>query len=461
MAFDAILERFAQRSPVTVMARIALQQALGSEWLDHLFEAHRERQYTRELLFSRLVEVMSLVAVGLRPSLHAAVKSSDVGVSTTAVYDKVNRLEPQIIRALVQGSGERLAPIVGAMGPEHALAPGYRLRVVDGNHLPASEKRIKPLRGFRGAALPGHSLVVYAPELDLVVDMVPIEDAHAQERVGMPRVIERAEEGELWLADRNFSTASIMRSLVSKGACFVIREHSVSPNPVALGNLQRVGDSSRGVVYEQLVSIRDEDGAPLFLRRIELHLNEPTEDGDTIIRLLSNAPTERLASTAAAELYLKRWTIEGLFQRLESALNSELRSLGQPRAALLAFGVAVAAYNVLAVLQKSIEAAHPEVLDDGFELSTYFIADEIRATYFGMMLALDDVEFLSCFDDLPARKVAQLLIGLAKNVNPTRFRKHKRGPKKKTKKGYVAGTIASRHVSTARVLAAGRVPPRP
>jgi len=29
------------------------------------------------------------------------------------------------------------------------------VRVLDGNKLAASQKRLKPLRGFRGAALPG------------------------------------------------------------------------------------------------------------------------------------------------------------------------------------------------------------------------------------------------------------------------------------------------------------------
>ena len=44
-------------------------------------------------------------------------------------------------------------------------------------------------------------------------------------------------------------------------------------------------------------------------------------------------------------LYRQRWRIEGMFQRLESALNSELRSLDHPRAALLGFAVAVLAHN--------------------------------------------------------------------------------------------------------------------
>jgi hypothetical protein len=42
-----------------------------------------------------------------------------------------------------------------------------------------------------------------------------------------------------------------------------------------------------------------------------------------------------------AEIYRKRWSIEGLFQRLEASLHSEVRSLGIPAAALLAFCTAV------------------------------------------------------------------------------------------------------------------------
>ena len=52
------------------------------------------------------------------------------------------------------------------------------------------------------------------------------------------------------------------------------------------------------------------------------------------------------------------FTRQGMFQRLESVLNSEISSLGHPRAALLAFGVAVLAYNVLAVLPQVVSAKH-------------------------------------------------------------------------------------------------------
>ena len=136
------------------MARTALEHALPAGWVDEVFDQHRERQYPRELLFSTVVELMTLVSLGLRPSLHGAARTmKTLPVSLAALYDKVNRTEPGILRALVRGSAERLAPVAAAVDGGTTL-PGWRLRVLDGNHLPASEKRLAPLRERRGAALP-------------------------------------------------------------------------------------------------------------------------------------------------------------------------------------------------------------------------------------------------------------------------------------------------------------------
>lgn len=144
------------------MARLALERALPAQWIDEVFDEHRQRQYPRELLFSTVVELMTLVTLGLRPSLHAAARKMDrqLPVSLAALYDKVNRTEPAILRALVQGSAQRLAPVASSLSGQASL-PGWQLRVFDGNHLPGSEKRLAALRGYRGAALPGHTLVVY------------------------------------------------------------------------------------------------------------------------------------------------------------------------------------------------------------------------------------------------------------------------------------------------------------
>ena len=188
------------------MARLALEHALPAGWVDEVFEAHRQQQYSRELLFSTVVELTTLVSLGLRPSLHAAARQMPaLPVSLACLYDKVNHTEPGVLRALVRGSAERLRPVMAAVGHSAASLPGWRLRVLDGNHLPASEKRLAPLRGLRGAALPGQSLVVYDPDLGLVTDLVACEDAHASERAAVAPLLESARPGELWIAAKSQS----------------------------------------------------------------------------------------------------------------------------------------------------------------------------------------------------------------------------------------------------------------
>jgi IS4 transposase len=457
MAFDAVLQRFVEHCPVAVMARLTLGQALPAAWVEEVFNQHRQRQYTRDLLFSTVVDLMALVALGLRPSLHAAAKSSpELKVSMAALYDKVNHVEPAVMRALVRGSAERLAPLVAPRRKGVASwVDGYRVRIVDGNHLPASEKRLAPLRGFRGAALPGQSLVVFDPDLGLVVDLEPGEDAHAQERSLLPAILACVQPNDLWIGDRNFATRAAILAIVTRGAAFLFREHGVSPNPTPTGPRREVGRIETGVVYEQPVTIEIGAEEPLAARRIELELDHPTEDGDTTIRLLTNLPEERFDACAVARLYRRRWTIEGLFQRLESVLKSEVRTLGYPRAALLAFSTAVLAYNVLAVLQAAVEAEH-DLAARGIELSSYFVAGEVKAYYAGMIVAVPPAVWAT-FDAQSPAEVSDALRGIAAHVDPRALRKHPRKPKPKLKKGYASRASVQRHVATARVLSEGGV----
>jgi IS4 transposase len=457
MALDAVVERFIKGSPVTVMARLALGRALDAQWIDALFEQHSERQYTRELLFSTTVDLMSVVAVGLRPSLHAAAKAAiDLPVSITALYDKVNRTAPGLVRALVAGSAARLTPVIEAMSPAPLRSvPGYRVRILDGNHLAASQKRLKPLRGFRGAALPGQSLVVYDPDLGMVLDMIPCEDGHTQERALMGPLLAAAGIGDLWITDRNFCTRAILSGWHQQSSSFLVREHGANPSPSERDKPRMIGKIATGTVFEQSVSIDDDGGSPVLLRRIELRLNKPTEDGEMLIRLLTNLPVAQFSAMELARLYRRRWRIETMFQRLESVLQSEIPALGHPRAALLAFGVAILAYNVLAMISRAITVQH-QLDTEKLEISSYYVAITIKADYAGMMIAITP-SMWDAYEQFSARKLAQTLLRIAAHAEPHRLRKHPRGPKARIKKGFVSRRAAQRHVATARVLKDGKI----
>jgi IS4 transposase len=456
MLLDPILARFSQGSPVTVMARAALERTLDETWVNGLFEAFRERQYTRELLFSTTVEVMSLVALGLQPSVHAAARArEDLQVSLAALYDKINGTETGLSRALVSGSAARLGPTAKELrAKQKPVLPGYEVRVIDGNHLPASEKRLAALRGFRGAALPGHSLVVYDPDARIVTDVVPCEDAHAQERTLVPAIFGSVKPGQAWIADRNFSTTFTLFGIDQRRGSFIIREHGSSPNPKELGTAKFRGAIEAGDLYEQMVQIENDAGEVLVLRRIELRLHTPTDDGETVIRILTNLP-KSVSAAEVAQAYRGRWKIENMFQWLESVLHSEVRTLGQPRAALFAFAVATVAFNALSVVQSAIETAHGIEPEGDSALSLYFLVVEIKNTFGGMAILLPSESWLGVAQMAPS-EVAAFLLDTARHVKTARYRKTTRGPKKITKRGYVPGKVARSHVATSRVLAAAK-----
>lgn len=97
----------------------------------------------------------------------------------------------------------------------------------------------------------------------------------------------------------------------------MIREHGASPNPTEVGVARRKGQTDTGETYEQAVEIALDAGKHIVLRRIEVRLNTWTEDGETVIRLLTNLP-KKLEADVVASAYRHRWKVEDMFQWLES-----------------------------------------------------------------------------------------------------------------------------------------------
>src|ERR1700683_1080419 len=104
MLFDQVFERFITKSPISVMVRSILEFALQSKLLDDLFDRQAEDQYTRTLLFSTVVDLVSLVTSGVHSSVHAAYQASpeEIAVSLTSVYNKLNGLEPHLSATLLR-----------------------------------------------------------------------------------------------------------------------------------------------------------------------------------------------------------------------------------------------------------------------------------------------------------------------------------------------------------------------
>ena len=84
---NAIFSQLVEATPVTVMVRGIMERIFQPTALNEWFESHGSWQDTRELLFSNVVSLMSVVVSGIDPSLSAAYKAleQDLGVSPPAL----------------------------------------------------------------------------------------------------------------------------------------------------------------------------------------------------------------------------------------------------------------------------------------------------------------------------------------------------------------------------------------
>jgi tetrahydromethanopterin S-methyltransferase subunit B len=444
-----VFERFVEKSPISVMVRASLERVLGADRLDLWFERTAQKQYTRDLLFSSVYDLMNQVVFCVQPSVRAAYQAQqdDVGASLVSVYNKLNNLETYTAAELVRYSAREFTPLIAYMGGERVpWLEGYRIKIVDGNCLEASEHHSKELRDAQGRALPGTSLVVYEPAQGLVTDVFPCENGHAQERSLFGALLKTVEASDLWIEDRNFCTRDFLCDIDNRGAFFITREHRGLKFEIWEA-LRECSRTETGSVAHQRVKVVDEQGHAHIFRRVRIKLKQATREGARIVHMLTNLPRQ-VSGKRVADLYRKRWTLETAFQHLEAYFHSEINTLGYPKAALFGFCLALVAYNLLAVVLAALRGVHGEETVDE-EVSLYSIANEISTTYHGMMIAIPAPAW-DVFYSMSLADLAAILLDLAHRVRLQAIRKRPRQPKKPqpqrkkpTRKG---------HVTTAKLL---------
>jgi hypothetical protein len=445
---------FIAKSPISVMVSGTVERVFDPPVLDQIFQDHAVLGYTKELTFSQCVQIMSAVVFKETPSVGAYYQAhpDEIPVTRQAVYDKLKRLESEVPAALVHYSSAELLPCVKAMGAQAPpLLPRYRVRVLDGNHLAGTEHRIFELRRFRAAALPGQALVFYDPRFDLMTDVIPCEDAYAQERSLLDQALACISARDCILADRNFCTTGFLFGIRRRGAFFVIRQHASTLSWELQGKRRWTGKDGRGRdIYEQAIRLSDpETGETFTARRITIALDKPNKDGETELHILTNLPRKAADAVRIADLYADRWTIETGFQHLTDDLRCEIDTLGYPKAALFGFCTACVAYNAVSVVKAAIRAAQGKQYVEE-ELSMYYLTLEVAQMTGGMLVAIP-AESWRVFRTMSPKRFAATLVELARRLDPRKYLKHKRGPKRKQPKKISGKT--NHHVSTARILA--------
>ena len=439
-----MIEQLCKKAPLPCVIRGLLERCFSAKKLDELFTRHAKDQYTKTILFSTICDLMLQVVLRIQPSAHAAyqARQESMGVSAAALYDKLKGIEPSVAAALVRENAKELIEIQDAIEftPTPQL-PGYHTRILDGNCIAASEKRLKVLRNQSSAPLPGKSLVILDPDRRLIVGVVPCEDGHAQERSLLDQIIPIIEKGQLWIADRNFCTTGFLNGVFQQGGFVLFRQHGSLPFK-ELSALSEITTNDEG----QKIQEQDVDIEGRQYRRIRVELITPTRDGDTYLYLITDILKEISAVTLAA-LYRKRWSIETAFQQLEAHLASEINTLAYPRAALFCFCLSLLAYNAFSMVMCTLDCVHQAPVSE--TLSTYYMGHEVASTFLALFI-FSKAEDWRKIGQYPLPKFSQWLLEAATNVNLKKYKKHPRGPKKLKEK--VPFDPKNPHVSTAQLI---------
>jgi IS4 transposase len=440
---------FAKARPIAVVAQMALRHLLDDQALSRVFLENAQTQREATIPFSALTKMMASVVLGQEPSVNAAINKrlDDLKASHQAVYGKLQRVETNTSRGLVTYSFQRTFALQQKLGSfrRHDVA-GYETRILDGNHLAATEHRLKETRDNTAAPLPGKTLVVYSPRYDAIVDCFPIEDGHAQERSALDAVLETVRKRQLWVADRNFCTLKFLYGVADANAAFIIRQHGQLVGQ-PLGKPRKIGKTETAVVYEQKFQLPEYEGSTLTVRRIIVELHQPTRDGDRQVLLLTNLPPEEVDALTISEEYLKRWRIETVMQVLTDTLRCEIRPLCYPKAALFGFSIALVMYNALSIVLAAIKAEHGRETTES--LSRYYLALEIAQATDGMLVVLPPSHWAGLRDVSPER-LAEEMLQIVRDMDCAYYFKSVRSPKKPKKKRRHARRKV--HVSTKKLL---------
>jgi hypothetical protein len=440
MDVATIYQRFVEKAPAALVVHGLVRSCLSAEFLDTTTAPHLPRSpKPRQLAFSHLVQILLPVVFQTHRSVrHSYRQATHLHAIATlkCVYDRLTDTPPAAVASLVQTVAHRIRPLLDPHPPGTT-----RFLTLDGNHLAATQNRLAPLAGLP-PALPGQALILRDQTTGVFLRVLPHEDGHANERALHAQMTDWFHEGDVVIADSCFCTEAFLTAVRRQKAGFVIRHHGgVGLTP--LGERQDCGRVATGRVYQTRVRYAQTD---LHFRLVEVELDQPTQEGHHTIGVLTDVTEEVLSAPAVAQRYHERRTIEGAFQELAEGLRGEVDTLAYPRAALLAFGLAVAVYNLLQVIRQACER---HMADPTSEVSPVLLAQEVDSYAAGLEIALEGNPQVPT----PTWDVSRLrawVDGLAARIVGPRYAKSPRGHRKQPRQKPKSPKAS--HVATARVL---------
>jgi Transposase DDE domain len=415
---------------IDVLARLPLAEAFYSLWrylaaeevLQPLFQQYRGDCHEQQLSFTELVHVVADALTRYhgsgRQAIVAALKEQVLSTQQRAVYGKLSRIPLPLAEAFLAELTGRLRPLFppGMRRTELPLSlAALTVVVVDGKKIKRVAKRLLDVRGRPGKVFGGKLLAAYLPAEGLAVALAADLDGEANDIRLVPRLLPQVRAAvagpRLWVVDRQFCDLDQPGRFTEDGDHYLIRfskKTGFHPDPQRPG---RCGVDARGRTFREewgWMGAESQGIRRRYVRRI--WLDRPGEEDVILVTDLLDA--DRYPAEDLLAVYLTRWQIETVFQKITEVF--ELRHLigCMPQATVFQASLCLVMYNVLEAFRSYIAASRPEPLALE-QLSLAKIFKDVHEELVAVHKVLSAAEVVGCFaEELTLETLRARLYGL-------------------------------------------------
>lgn len=338
---------------------------LQPEFLDTLFAEHRGPSYEDTLTFPVFVQLIADALQQHRGSARQAlVQAQRAGTLPTgfgAFYGKLRRIPLALSIGLVSAGSQRLAALLPAAAGTAlpASLAAFAVYVLDGKKLKRVAKRLLAARQQAGKLFGGKLLVAWQPRTGLVLAMAANPDGEANDCRLVPDLLPQVRRllpgPRLAVADRQFCDLVQLARFAADDDHYLVRySKKVGFHPDPARPAQTALDAQGRTVREDWGWLGAEDHPQRReVRRITLL--RPGEEEVAVVTDLLDAAVYPAADLLA--LYLLRWGIERVFQKITEVFHLEQLIGSTPQATVFQAAFCLLLYNMIQVVQAYIAAA--------------------------------------------------------------------------------------------------------
>jgi hypothetical protein len=334
------------------------------EFLDDVFQQYRGRSYEDTIRFPLFVQLITDALLQYGGSGHRsfryAVENEELQATIRAAYGKLARVPISLSIGFFGAATRRLEQVFpAAENPLPKSLRGLEPTAIDGKKIKHVLKRMKALRGIKGHVLGGKIVAAMSLRTNLAVGLAADPDGEISDAPLVPGVLAQirgtSTRARLMIADRQFCDLIQPQQFLAEGHHFVIRYnakvkfHRDHSRPV------KTGVNEDGLPYSEEWGWLGSPNDPrrIYVRRITLK----RPGAEEVILVTDLLDDKKYPATDLLAVYLMRWGIENMFQRVTEVFHLRRLIGSTPQATVFQASFCLLLYNLIQVIRQYIAAA--------------------------------------------------------------------------------------------------------